>query len=157
MSYDSTIEDLVDTVHTFLQTNVPAYVTAINTAKDDGLTLAAIREFVVSDQDPYSGSMRPRMQLYVEGMETEHIASGWSRAVMTFTALISIDDSSDQRKRLVRYTEAVRQALRDYYDIGTEDFDIDPRGMSIAYFPTDPETAVGIATIRFRAIKEIPA
>jgi len=156
MAYDSTIEDLVDNVRDFVDTNVPTYLTEINDAKADGVTLAAFREIEVSDQDPYARTKYPRLQLYVENMETEALSMGTANAVMTFVGLVAIDDKSNQRTKLLRYLEAFRQTLRDYYDLGESNFDIDPRGMTVTYYPTDPDLGVGVATIRFRVWKEIP-
>lgn len=156
MAYDSTIEDLVENVKDFVDTNLATYVTEVNTAKDDGLSLGAIREVEVSDQDPYGATKYPRVQLYVENLEVEYLASGYDAANMTFIALVAIKDKSSQRTRLLRYTEALRQVLRDYVDLGESDFDVDPRGMTITYYPTDPDLGIGVATLRFRVYKEIP-
>lgn len=156
MSYDSTIEDLVSNVREFVNTNIANYVTEINNAKADGLTLNAIREVEVSDQDPYGATMYPRVQLYVENLELEYLASGYDAAHMTFIGLVAIKDKSSQRTRLLRYAEAVRQVLRDYNTLGESSFDVDPRGMTITYYPTDPDLGIGVATIRFRVYKEIP-
>lgn len=153
MSYDSTIEDLVNNVRTFVDSNIATYVTEINSAKADGLTLAAVREVEVSDQDPYGAKMYPRVQLFVENLEVEYLASGYDAANMTFIALVAIKDKSDQRTRLLRYAEAIRQTLR---DADESTFDVDPRGMTITYYPTDPDLGIGVATIRFRVYKEIP-
>lgn len=156
MSYDSTIEDLVSNVREFINTNVATYVTEINSAKADGVTLAALREVVVSDQDPYAAGKYPRVQLFVENLETEYLASGYDSGVMTFIALVAISDKSNQRTKLLRYTEALRQTLRDYRDLGESSFDVDPRGMTITYYPTDPDVGVGVATLRFRVMQDIP-
>jgi hypothetical protein len=156
MSYDSTIEDLVNNVRSFVDTNIANYVTEINTAKDDGITLNAIREIEISDQDPYGASKYPRIQLYVENLEVEYLASGYDAAHMQFVALVAIKDKSDQRTKLLRYAEAVRQELRDYNTLGESSFDVDPRGMTITYYPTDPDLGIGVATLRFRVYKEIP-
>lgn len=156
MTYDSTIEDLVDSVVEFIDDNINSYVGLINTAKGDGLTLSDIRKVEVTDQDPYSGSMYPRVQLYVDSIDLEHIASGYDDATMSFIGLVAIGDQSDQRTRLLRYTEAMRQCLRDANDLGVSEFDVDPRGMTITYYPTMPDVNVGVALIRFQVRKTIP-
>lgn len=156
MSYDSTIEDMVNNVRSFMDTNVGTYVTEINSAKGDGIGLSAFREVEVSDQDPYGATKYPRLQLYVENLELEFLASGWDNAVMTFIGLVATKDKSNQRTRLLRYAEAVRQVLRDYRDLGETEFDVDPRGMVVTYYPTDPDLGIGVATIRFRVMQEIP-
>jgi len=156
MSYDSTIEDMVDDVRDYLNTNAPTFVSSINSAKGDGTALSAFTEIVVSDQDPYAVSKYPRVQLFVENLETEHISSGYDSATMTFIGLVAINDKVDQRKKLLRYTEAVRQALRDHHDLGDDAFDVDPRGMTITYYPTEPDLGIGVSTLRFRVYKDIP-
>lgn len=156
MAYDSTIEDLVDNVEGFFDSNLATYVTEINNAKADGVTLNAIRELEVSDQDPYAAGIYPRFQLFVENLEMEYLSSGYDAAVMTFIGLVAINDSSSQRTKLLRYMEAARQVLRDYRDLGESNFDVDPRGMTVTYYPTDPEAGVGVATIRFRVMQDIP-
>jgi hypothetical protein len=156
MSYDSTIEDLVDNVHSFVESNVPTYVTEINSAKADGVMLTALRNIEISDTDPYAAGIYPRLQLFVENLEIEYLSSGYDAAVMTFVGLIAIDDSNGQRIKLLRYAEALRQILRDYRDLGESNFDIDPSGMTVTYYPTNPDIGVGVATIRFRVMQDIP-
>ncbi len=156
MSYDSTIEDLVANVREFIDDNIAAYVSEINNAKDDAISLTAIRTVEVSDQDPYSSTKYPRIQMFVENLELEYLASGYDAAHMQFVGLVAINDKSNQRIKLLRYTEAMRQVLRDYNTLGESRFDVDPRGMTITYYPTDPDLGVGVATIRFRVYKEIP-
>lgn len=156
MAYTSTIEDLVNDVLAFVESNVGTYVTEVNAAKADGIGLKAIKEIELSDTDPYAAGVYPRVQLYVESLETEYIASGYDNALMTFIAVIAIQDSSDQRTKLLRYAEAFRQILRDYNTLGEDGFDVDPRGVSITYYPTDPDVGVGVAAVRFRVYKDIP-
>lgn len=155
-NYDSTIEELINAVQTFFSRYIGGYITAVNAKQADGIKLKVLREVEVSDQDPYGAGKYPRVQLYVENIEFEQISSGYVQAAMTMVALVAINDSSDQRTKLVRYTEAARQALRDYHDLGVSEFDVDPRGMTVAYFPTDPDVGVGVATMRFRVMTDIP-
>jgi hypothetical protein len=155
MAYDSTIEDLVDSVESFLSTNVAAYVTGINDAKADGITLKAIRDVSVSDNDPYQSAKYPLVQLYPEQLALEQIAAGYDEAVMSLIALVAINDKSSVQKKLLRYTEAVRQVLRDYVDLGESEFDVDKGQMVVTYYPTDPDVGVAVSTVQFRVIKTI--
>lgn len=157
MTYDSTIEVLIDDVLAHVTDNLTTYIAAVNEAATKATALRPISTIEVSDQDPYSGGKYPRVQLYVETLEVEQVSTGYASATMTFIALVAINDGSQQRTRLLRYTEAVRQLLRDYHTLGQSAFDVDPSGMVIQYFPTDPDVEVGVATIRFRVIKDIPA
>jgi hypothetical protein len=161
MSYDSTIEDLVQSVKDFLADNVGAYLGEINDAKNDGVSLSPFRSVRVTDADPYALSEYPVLILYPETLAVENIASGWDQATMTFVSLVACKhsggdkDADISRVRLLRYTEAVRQVLRDYHDLGVTAFDVSPRGMEVRHFPTD--TGVTVGTIRFQVVKEIPS
>ena len=157
MTYDSTIEDLIDAVEAHVRDNIKTYVAAVNSAATKSTALQDIREIEVSDQDPLRSGKYPRIQLYVDTLEVEQVSTGFAQATMAMIAVVAINDGNAQRIRLLRYTEALRQLLRDYHTLGQASFDVDPRGMVIQYFPTDPEVAVGVATIRFRVIKDIPA
>lgn len=156
MAYTSTIEDLVDDVLAFVKANLATYVSAVNSAKGDAIALVPVREIELSDQDPYAAGVYPRVQLFVRGLNTEYIASGYDSAMMNFIGVIAISDHSDQRTKLLRYAEAFRQILRDYNTLGASGFDVDPRGMSIEYFPTDPDMGVGVASVSFNVYKDIP-
>jgi len=154
MSYDSTIEDLVSNVEGFIRDNVGTYVTGVNDAKSDGVSLKAIREVEVSDTDPYTAKTYPRIQLFVENLNIEHIAAGWANATMTFIAVVAMNEKSNERKRLLRYTEAFRQTLRDYRDT-VSSFDVDTAGMTITYYPTS-DNGISVATVAFNVMQEIP-
>ena len=157
MTYDSTIENLVDAVELHFSTHIGSYVEAVNSGAAKASTLKPIRKVETSDADPYGGSDFPRIQLYVQSLETEQVSTGFAQAAMSFAAVVAINDGSEQRLRLLRYAEAMRQVLRDYHELGQSDFDVDPRGMTITYYPTDPSVGIGVAKIDFRVIKDIPA
>lgn len=156
MAYTSTIEDLVNDVLGFIESNIGTYVTEVNNAKADGVGLSAFRKVELSDQDPYSAGVYPRIQLYVRGLNVEYLSSGYDNALMNFTGVIAIKDGSNTRTKLLRYAEAFRQILRDYNTLGEDGFDVDPRGMSVEYFPTEPETGISVATVGFNVYKDIP-
>ena len=160
MSYDSTIEDMVDNVNSFISDNIATYVTGINDAKADGVTLDAIRKIVVDDADPYSYGIYPVILNTPNTLETETIASGWDRATMEFISVVAVNKgtSATINKKLLRYVEAVRQVLRDFDTLGVSTFDVDKSNMRVAYYPIDPAgSGVKVGTITFRVIKEIPA
>jgi len=155
MAYDSTIEDLVDNVESFVSANMAAYVTGINTAKGD-ITLEAIRSVTVGDTDPYESNVYPIVQLYPEQLEVEQISTGYDSIHMTIIGLIAIKETgTNQQKKLLRYTEALRQVLRDYVDLGESDFDVNKADMVITYYPTDPSVGVAVSTVQFGVMKEV--
>lgn len=153
MSYESNIEDLVYEVREYIRTNYNTYLQGINTAKADGVTAESIKaaNIEVRELDPYDTTEYPTMALY-PGEPADITAAAQTlvkdELSMPMTAVIAISsgDSKTQIRKVMRYTEALRQLLRESITDG-QTWEVG-RDVSIKVYPTTPdEQALKIATV----------
>lgn len=158
MAYDSTIEDMIESFRAFVADNIGTYVTGINDAKADGVTLPAFVAVETSDPSPYSLDQYPVIQIDPQQLAAEHLAMGFDELSAQLRMVIAIEQQDDRKTATLRYTEAVRQLLRDY-DKGTfgdEGFDLDPEDpVMIQYFTKATDRGVAVAVVELTIRDEV--
>ncbi len=159
MSYESYIEDLLDDVKDFVGDNVQTYIDGITAEKGDGINLDAFREIEVGESDPFGCDKYPAIHLDPVGIETQFLASGYDELSATIAAMIVFSPGSPANsvRKMLRYTEAFRQLINAYKEIGINTFDVDRENIVIAYNPREQqEVAVKAAFVQFKVIADIP-
>ena len=158
MPNESRIEDLLEDVRDFIFAHVDTYTAAINTAKADGLTIESFRKIEVADDDPYTATMYPLINLMPIDLTIEPLATGIDSMSVQIGAVIAINSGSPTTKlsKLLRYCEGLRSALRDYLDLGVTTFDLDSDQKRIE-FTYRPGESVKTALMTFRARVDIPS
>jgi len=155
MAYESNVEDLLESLRGDIETNIATYVTGINTAKGDGLTLPAIASVTVQDPDPYDAATLPAAMLDAEDVITEPLDSGHDVLIANVLLVLAIQEDDNQRTRLHRYSEALRQCLIGSKDRGDVGFDVNPRQpVVIQYYGV--LDGVAVASVRFQVLTDVP-
>jgi hypothetical protein len=155
MSYESNLEDAVYEVRDFLRANYDAYLQGVNSGKTDAVVAESIKtqNIEVRELDPFDTTEYPAMAIYPaepDDIQVGAMTLGSDELTMPVTAVIAIShgDSTTQIRKLLRYTEALRQLLAAYLSFDTS-FDVE-RGVRVKVYPTTPdEQAVKIATVAF--------
>lgn len=155
----SEIETFVYEIRDFVRSNFNAYLDAINTEEGDGMTVESVKDANIDllDLDPFSHNEYPVIDIYPTDIEVGHLSMGSDELGNMFTALIAINKGgvATATKKIMRYVEAFRQILRDAGDLGASTWDVDPdQVVRVAVYPS-AETEIKIASITWRAIKDI--
>src|SRR5687768_5557582 len=110
MSYD--IESILVDVQALISANLNAKITAINTEKNDSITLRSIDSSAYfMDMDDQSANFDPIVLYAVTGIDGEGIGPVTSKIVTINVAIILSDDGHDMSiiKRMLRYGRALEE------------------------------------------------
>jgi len=157
MSYPSTLEDLQAAVVSFIETNYSTYLQGINDQKDDGLSLTNPAIYKLSDGNPWDVMEDPAVLIRPDGYETEYLDTGHDEIKLNLTLSIVVRrfDYEAEAKTLARYSEALRQLIRDYHDYSTS-FDIAYTEMQTYFYRVveDGSTTARLIICKFSVIED---
>lgn len=159
MAYESYQEDLLDDIQSFVSDNIATYVTGINTAKDDGLSLDAFVTIEAAEPDPYALKRYPAIQIDAEDIVIGNLSIGTDEMLANIVAVIAFTARDGRRTRAHRYAEALRQLLRDQQKgvYGDPGFDVNPdQPVVIRYYATREDNGVAVVEVRFQVVNDVP-
>jgi len=154
MANTSTFENMIESLKDYLTDNLPAYIDLIDAAQDDGLILDDVKSIKTDDSDPYSMPEYPAIVIDTMETDSERIANGREENRLTVVIFICINSVEDYKKRIRRYSEAVRQLLRDYNKNGIVSWDVntaEPINIQFYYPPVESVKISMITAQLFRA------
>lgn len=156
MAYESTIEDIINDIKTFVSTNLGTYLTGISTTKGDGITLAAFKEYSIEDADPFVRGKYPSMLIFPTDINVEQIANGKDEINIELIFLMSFTEgnSATLLTKALRYGEALRQLFYANTNCDEAVDEIDTK-MNIKYPPSPDgmsDKKIVFLTARFKKI-----
>lgn len=118
MNSSSHVEDMIAGLKTFLIASLGAYLTAVNTAKNDGVTLTMpdSGDIVLGAMDLAGYDDYPVVFLVPIGEEYEPLTASTDlvRATITVWLVIGGYSEADLNKMIWRYGAQLRNVMRDY-------------------------------------------
>lgn len=118
MNSSSHVEDMIAGLKTFLLASLGAYLTAVNTAKNDGITvkMPSTEDIVLGAVDLAGYDDYPVVFLVPIGEEYEPLTASTDTIRATITAWLVIGGYSeaDLNRMIWRYGAQLRNVMRDY-------------------------------------------
>lgn len=137
MNSSSHVEDMIAGLKTFLIASLGAYLTAVNTAKNDGVTLTMpdSGDIVLGAMDLAGYDDYPVVFLVPIGEEYEPLTASTDlvRATITVWLVIGGYSEADLNKMIWRYGAQLRNVMRDYPTWG-DTVEVS-QVKEVAYFP----------------------
>lgn len=148
------IEDIIDDIADYIDANLGANLTTIETEKDDGVPLDDFKEVVVGEADPILLDKVPSCRVYPTDIRVEQTAMGQDTITMIleFMGIITGSNRSNLTTATLRYFEAFRALLLSDVTLGGA-VDVIGSTIEMQYIPTlsgDNERKVFIVSATFQ-------
>lgn len=111
MAGETYIEDMVEGVRDHVNSNIASYLDAIDTAKNDGITLADFQEITLEDGDPLSRNVYPSMMVYATDFRSRAISTEKEQLSVEIVFQLTLRATDNLVTRSLRYLDALRNLV----------------------------------------------